>query len=92
MTNEKPIGPNGKPMKKFEIKKLNNEKAIFIDDEKFDYEVDKKSLEEMKRLGPQYFLAAKADIQKHFLEVISEFVGREIQSKDIAYASQHGWI
>ena len=90
--NNRPTGPDGKPMKKFEIRRHDNKNMIFIDNEHFDWEVDKQSLEYMRKLGPQYLLVAERDIQKHFLESMSEFVGREITIRDIAFATQKGWI
>lgn len=82
--------------KKFEIK-INrsvkpHKKAIFLDDELFDWEVDQESLEKAWEMGPEFLKAAQQDIQKHFLESLSDFLGRPVTAMQVAVASQTGWI
>ena len=67
--------------------------AIFIDGELFDWEIDPQSLESVLESGdPILIRVAQQDIEKHFLESLSEFVGRKITQKDIAKAEKTGWI
>jgi hypothetical protein len=90
--NEIPMGPDGKDKKKFEIKTNGKEKAIFINGEIFDWKADPKSISDAMRMGPEYMKAAQKDIQKHFLDSLSEIVGRQLTAIDIARASKEGWI
>jgi len=85
------------PKKRFEVRMrpaANNkvEKAVFIDGEKLDWSVDVSSLMECKRMGPEYFLAAQKDIEKHFVESVSEVLGRHVTSAEIKQATITGWI
>lgn len=68
------------------------EKAIFIDGELLDWSVDLESLRDAMKMGPLFFKEVQKDIQKHFVESVSEFVGRKITSEDIAEATKTGWI
>lgn len=54
------------------------QKAIFIDGEHFDWSVDEESLKEAAAMGEIYFQAVQKDIAKHFLDSLSEVVGREV--------------
>lgn len=82
--------------KRFEVKIIKGKngpiKRIFVDGQFFDWDVDRKSLEECKKMGPEYLAAAEKDIQKHFMESLSEFVGREITPIDLLKAIKLGWI
>ena len=98
MNKNKPINASfdDQPMNSFHIKMRQNngtiEKAIFIDGELLDWAVDISSLMEAKQMGPQFFKAAKKDIQRHFLESVSEVLDRKVTIKDIKQAIQTGWI
>jgi hypothetical protein len=82
--------------KKFEIKfkKHNGKvvKAIFIDDVMLDYSVDVEALKKISSLGPEYKKAALLDIEKHFVECVSEMVGREVTHDELIKAFRMGWI
>lgn len=82
--------------KRFEVKVRRNgkhiEKAIFIDGEFFDWTVDQESLREVAKMGPEYLAAAQKDIERHFLQSLSEMVGRDLTAKDFVKALQTGWI
>ena len=84
--------------KRFELKtRLNPEKKtfqrdIFIDGELFDYSVDKESLVRAKSMGEYHFLAAQQDIASHFLECLSEMVGRKVTTDDVKTAKKTGFI
>ena len=83
--------------KKFEIKIATDDdgmmdKQIFIDGEFFDWGVDPEAFEWAKQQGPEYFRAAQIDIAKHFLESISEVVGRKVTLHDLTQAEKTGWI
>lgn len=83
---------------KFEVKVHFDQNAgihrrdVFIDDKLFDYEVDQESLIKAKSLGTAYYVATQRDIQKHFLECLSDFLGRPVTSADVMEAIQSGWI
>lgn len=96
--NEKrPLLPNGEPKVRFEVKMRNDprmgiQKAVFIDGEKLDWEVDAQSLAEAMRMGPKFFRAVQRDIERHYVESVSEFIGRKVTAKDIKEAIKTGWL
>ena len=97
MENEIPLDEKGNPKKQFQVmmRKGNNdtiEKAIFIDGEELDWSVDVSSLAEAMRMGHIYYRAAQKDIEKHFVESVSEVVGRKVTPMEIKQAIQDGWI
>jgi hypothetical protein len=84
------------PKKSFEIKtRLVNggmENAIFIDGEQLDWSLDVSSLQDALKMGPKFFAAAQKDIEKHFLESVSDFLGRKITNEELKNATKQGWI
>lgn len=83
--------------KKFEVKLRAGEagrveKAIFIDDELLDWQVDVNALFEAKKMGPAIFHAVQKDVEKHFVESVGEFLGRRVSMEDINSAIKTGWI
>ena len=98
MENEEkiPTLSDGTPMLRFEVKMRPNrggiEKAIFIDGELLDWSVDVSSLMEAAKMGPKFYRAAQRDIEKHFVDSVSEFVGRKLTAQDIKNATIDGWI
>lgn len=91
-----PTLADGTPMFKFEVKMRQNkggvEKAIFIDNELLDWSVDLSSLAEAAKMGQKFYRAAQRDIEKHFVESVSEFIGRKVTPDDIKKATITGWI
>jgi hypothetical protein len=92
-----PEDENGNRLKRFEVKMRKGkngtvEKAIFIDNELLDWSIDMNSLMEAMRMGPKFFRAAQKDIERHFVESVSEVIGRKITVNDIKKATQTGWI
>jgi hypothetical protein len=67
-------------------------KDVFIDSKLFEYEVDMDSIVKAKSMGPRFILAAQRDIQRHFLECLSEFMGRAISVIEVQEAIKTGWI
>lgn len=93
--NEETIKFEGK--KKFEVKIRpakggGIEKAIFIGGELLDWQVDLNSLVEAIRMGPIYMKAVQKDIEKHFIESVSDFIGRKVNAEDIKQAIKDGYI
>lgn len=84
--------------KKFEVKTHIDpytgllKKDIFIDDKLFEWEADPKSWNMMTQMGPAYVQAAKKEIMKHFLDSLSEEIGRKITAGEFMVATQKGWI
>lgn len=83
--------------KKFEVRTERTtdgflQKNIYIDGELFDWGIDEESFDWAKKQGPVFFEAAKQDIAKHFLESLSEMVGRRISPEDLQNARKTGWI
>ena len=96
-TQERPVGKDGKLMKKFEVRRrfMPNgtwNRAIFIDGEKFDWSVDQQSLIQAAQMGHEYLKAARTDIQKHFLECLSEFLHRNVTAEEFAQTQKTGWV
>lgn len=76
------ILPNGK-----------KENGLFIDGEHFDWGIDSDDLTEVMNSGDENLIRmAQASINEHYLDSLSEFVGRHITPKDINEAEKTGWI
>jgi len=83
--------------KKFEVKMRpakggGIEKAIFIGGELLDWQVDVNSLVEAMGMGPMYYRSVQKDIEKHFVESVSDFIGRKVTAEDIKKAIKDGYI
>ena len=92
-----PLRNDGKP--KVSFKTMMNkrsdgtiEKAIFIDETKLDWSVDASSLMEAARMGPHFFKEVQKDVEKHFVESVSEFINRKVTPGEIKDAIKSGWI
>jgi hypothetical protein len=68
------------------------EKAVFIGGEMLDYSIDVQSYLEACKMGPHFKIAVQRDIEKHFTESVSEFLGRRVTLDDIKEAIKTGWI
>jgi hypothetical protein len=94
--NEIPLNQDESPKLKFEVKMRKNkggiEKAIFIGGELLDWSVDASSLMEAAKMGDKFYRAAQRDIEKHFVESVSEFIGRKVTPEEIKEAIKTGWI
>jgi len=97
-TNPKPpLDAKGEPMKRFEVKMRRHpggeiEKAVFVDGEQLDWSIDISSYMEACKMGLQYKLAVQRDIAKHFVDSVSEVVGRHITVEEIKAAIKSGWL
>lgn len=83
--------------KKFEVKvrKENNgdfKKAIFIDDELLDWSIDINSLANAIKNGPEFLAVIQKDIENHFIESVSDFLGRKVTIEEIQTAIRTGYI
>lgn len=83
--------------KKFVVKSSKDDngkviKAIFVDGEMLDYSIDEEALKKVSALGAEYKKMALLDIERHFIECLSEFVGRKLNKTDITNAFMTGWI
>jgi hypothetical protein len=85
-----------RPRSRFEVKmRLKEggiEKAIFIDDELLDWSIDMNSYVEAVQMGPKYVRAIQQDIEKHFINSVSDYLGRKVTMDEIKAAIQTGWI
>lgn len=96
-SDEPPIGPDGKPKKRFFVKTemtTNSffQKNIYIDGELFDWSIDEEAYHWAETQGLQTLMAVQKDICKHFLDCLSEVVGRKIGIEDLQEAQKSGWI
>lgn len=82
--------------KKFEVKLLQTrgkvENVIFIDGELFDWSIDMDSYNKAVKMGPEYVKTVQASIANHFLDSISEMIGRKVTTEEINKAKITGWI
>lgn len=75
-------------------------RGIYIDGEHFDWGVDEENFKEAqetaRKLGGQtgalYMKSVQESIQRHFMESISEFLGRPVSAEEINKAQQTGLI
>lgn len=83
--------------KKFEVKMRaakggGIEKAIFIDDELLDWQIDLNSYADAMKMGPQYVREIQKSIEDHFTEAVSDTLGRKVTILEIKEAIKTGWI
>lgn len=82
--------------KKFEVKLVNNngsiEKLIFIDDQLLDWRVDINSYMDAMKMGPMYHREIQKSIVEHFVDSVSDFLGRKVTIEEIKIAINNGWI
>ena len=88
-------------IKKFEVKEEMTQgyvagpffqRNIYIDGELFDWAIDEESYNWAMKQGPEILMAAQKDIARHFLESLSEIVGRRVSIQDLQEAAKTGWI
>ena len=100
-SDEPPKGPNGKPKKRFVVKEEMTtgevagpffQKNIYIEGELFDWAIDEESYKWAQKQSPEVLMAAQKDIVKHFLNSLSEIVGRRVTLQDLQEATKTGWI
>ncbi len=68
------------------------ERAIFIDGEMLDWAVDLASFTEAMSMGPMYVRELQRDIERHFVDSVSDFLGRHVTMQEIKDAIKTGWI
>jgi hypothetical protein len=87
--------PEGKS--KFEVRmhmaeKGNLKQGIFIDGQLLDWSVDVHDLLEAKKMGTQYIKDLEIDVIRHFLQSISDFIGRKVSVEEMNQAKKNGYI
>lgn len=91
-----PLNKDGKPMLRFEVKMRRHkggvQKAIFIGGEMLDWSVDVSQMIDAMKMGPAFYKAVQRDIERHFVESVSEFIGRKVGPDEIKQAIKLGWI
>ena len=68
------------------------EKAVFVDKKKLDFSIDVIRFLEARRKGPKYLIEEQKLIEREFIKVVSEAVGRRITVEEIKKATAEGWI
>lgn len=94
LINEEPI-PEGKVRFETRVKVHSNgsvEREIWIDGEKFDWSVDITSFHEAVKMGPMYKKAVQKSIVEHFVNSVSDVLGRKVTMKEVNEATKRGWI
>lgn len=94
---EKLPTPEELGMKKFETrfrigKNGVMEKAVFIGGEQLDWQIDISSYMDASRMGPTFKREIQRDIELHFCESVSDFLGRKVTIENIKTAIKTGWI
>lgn len=94
MVTNNPI-PEGK--KRFEVRmymaeKGNLKQGIFIDGQLLDWSIDVHDLFEAKKMGVQYIRDLEIDVIRHFLQSISDFIGRKVSVDEMNEAKKKGYI
>jgi len=97
MSEDKTPTPEELGKKKFEVKIRSDgsggiEKAIFIDNEMLDWQIDTNSFVDAMKMGPKYVKAVQQSIEQHFIESVSDFIGRKVTMPEIKQAIETGWI
>lgn len=82
---------------KFEVRQYVDDqkllsKGIFINGDLFDWGVDEESYKDAMSMGPKYQRAIVADIERHFIASLSEFMNREVTREEVDEAMKTGWI
>lgn len=80
----RPLGPD--PLKD------GVEKAVFVDKKKLDFSIDVIRFLEARRKGPKYLIEEQKRIEREFIKVVSEAVGRRVTTDEIKRATVEGWI
>ena len=68
------------------------EKAIFIDEELLDWQIDMNSYMEALKMGPKYYREIQRSIEEHFIEAVSDTLSRKVTMEEIKEAIKTGWI
>ena len=68
------------------------EKAIFIDDELLDWSIDMNSYLEACKMGLHFQREAQKSIERHFVDSVSDMLGRKLTIEEIKIAIKTGWI
>lgn len=81
---------------KFEVRLENQNgaivKNIYIGNTWLDWGINMTDYAEAMKMGPKYVRQIKADIQRHFVESVSEVLGRQVSLQEIEEAIRTGWI
>lgn len=80
----RPLGPDPK--------KDGMEKAVFVDGRKLDFTIDVVRFLEARQKGPKYLVQEQRRIEREFVEIVSEALGRRVSAEDIKRATVEGWI
>lgn len=84
------------PKKSFEVKMVSLDgglqKQIFIDNELLHWSIDTASYIEAVKMGPMYQREIQKSIEKHFIDSVSDFLGRKVSILEIKEAIKSGWI
>lgn len=67
-------------------------KGIFVDGEYFDWGVDEENFKDAMSMGPAYVEVIKRDIERHFIESFSEFIGKKITIEEFQIAMKNGYL
>jgi hypothetical protein len=95
-----PLDGQGNPKHKFEVRMKNLgshptdgiEKAVFLDDKKLDFKIDVIRFLEARNKGVEAMIQEQKRIEKEFVKVVSEALGRRVTKDEIKAAIAEGWI
>lgn len=95
--SEENLTPEEHGLRRFEVmvrpaKGGGLEKCVFIDGEMLDWQVDLNAYMEAVKMGPAFMLEVQKSIAEHFVEAVSDTLGRKVTVEDIKTATKTGWI
>lgn len=68
------------------------EKAVFIDGQKLDFNIDVLRFLEAKSKGNKFLIEEQKKIEINFVKCVSNFLGRKVKIEEIKKAILSGWI
>jgi hypothetical protein len=101
ITDIPPLDQKGNLKHKFEVKMRplgpnpqqdGVEKAVFLDGKKLDFKIDVLRFLEAKQKGISYLIQEQQKIEREFIKVVSDALGRKVTVDEIKRATIEGWI
>lgn len=80
----RPLGPDPK--------KDGLEKAVFVGGKKLDFAIDVVRFLEARSVGGSRLIEEQKRIERQFIKIVSEAVGRRVTALEIKKATIEGWI
>lgn len=77
----------------FEIRRFNKENVIFINNQLFDWKIDDKALDQIKKIKDnEKIKLINESIKKYFLDSLNYFVGKQLTLKEVLESIKSGYL